>query len=126
MIPRCVVLALLLTTTLLGFARDKQENWVQVTSPHFVVATDGNEKQGRHVADQLERMRSVFHAAFPKMNMDSGGPIVVIAVKGDKDFRALEPEAYLVNGSLKLGGLFLRTADKGKESRCHPGSARRR
>jgi tetratricopeptide (TPR) repeat protein len=112
MIPRCVVLAMLLTTTLLGFARDKQENWVEVTSPHFVVATDGNEKQGRHVADQLERMRSVFHVAFPKMNMDSGGPIVVIAVKGDKDFRALEPEAYLAKGSLKLGGLFLRTADK--------------
>jgi tetratricopeptide (TPR) repeat protein len=112
MIARYVVLALLLTSPLLSPARDKQENWIQVTSPHFVVATDGNEKQGRRVADQFERMRSVFHAAFPKLNMDSGGPIIVIAVKGEKDFRALEPEAYLSKGSLKLGGLFMRTADK--------------
>ena len=29
-----------------------------------------------------------------------------------KDFRALEPEAYLAKGSLKLAGLFLRAADK--------------
>jgi len=112
MTPRGVVLALFLTTTLLGFARDKQENWIQITSPHFVVAADGNDKQARHVADQFERMRSVFHAAFPKMNLDSGGPIIVIAVKGEKDFRTLEPEQYLSKGSLKLGGLFLRTADR--------------
>jgi tetratricopeptide (TPR) repeat protein len=112
MIPRQVVLTLLLTTTLPAFARDKQENWIQVTSPHFVVATDGSDKQARHVADQFERMRSVFHAAFPKLNMDSGGPIIVIAVKGEKDFRTLEPEDYLAKGSLKLGGLSLPTADK--------------
>jgi tetratricopeptide (TPR) repeat protein len=112
MIPRYVALAILLTTTLPAFARDKLENWIQVTSPHFVVATDGSDEQARHVADQFERMRSVFHAACPKLNMDSGGPIIVIAVKGEKDFRRLEPEDYLSRGSLKLGGLFLRTADK--------------
>jgi hypothetical protein len=112
MIPRYVVPALLLITTLLGFAHAKQENWIQVTSPHFVVATDGSEKQARQIADQFERMRSVFHAAFPKLNMDSGGPIIVIAVKGEKDFRTLEPETYLSKGSLKLGGLFMRTQDK--------------
>jgi Tfp pilus assembly protein PilF len=107
-----IALVLLLAAPAVALAGDKQENWIQVTSPHFIVATDGSEKQGRRVADQLERMRSVFHAAFPKLNMDSGGPIVVIAVKGEKDFRALEPEAYLAKGSLKLGGLFLRTTDK--------------
>ena len=93
MISRYVALALLLTTTLPAFARDELENWIQVTSPHFVVATDGSDKQARDVADQFERMRSVFHAVFPKLNMDSGGPIIVIAVKGEKDFRALEPNA---------------------------------
>jgi tetratricopeptide (TPR) repeat protein len=93
-------------------ARDKPQNWIQVTSPHFVVATTRSEKQGRRIADQFERMRSVFHAAFPKLNMDSGTPIIVLAVKDEKDFRALEPEAYLAKGSLKLGGLFMRGADK--------------
>jgi tetratricopeptide (TPR) repeat protein len=93
-------------------ARDKTENWLQVSSPHFVVVTNASEKQGRRVADQFERMRSVFHAAFPKAQVDPGSPIIVLAIKDAKDFRALEPEAYLAKGSLKLGGLFLRAADK--------------
>ena len=36
----------------------------------------------------------------------------MLAIKDEKDFRALEPEAYLAKGSLKLGGLFLRAPDK--------------
>jgi tetratricopeptide (TPR) repeat protein len=110
-LPSSVLLAVLLTTWPAA-ARDKSEPWLQVSTPHFVVVTNGNEKQGRHVADQFERMRSVFHTAFPKAQLDLGSPIVVIAVKEDKDFRALEPEAYLAKGSLKLGGLFLRAPDK--------------
>ena len=42
-------------------ARDKPDNWIEVRSPHFVVTTNANEKQGRRIADQFERMRSVFH-----------------------------------------------------------------
>jgi hypothetical protein len=90
----------------------KQDAWVEVTSPHFTIITNGGEKQGRRVADQFERMRAMFHAAFPKMEVDPASPIVVLAIKDEKDFRALEPEAYLAKGSLKLGGLFLRAADK--------------
>jgi tetratricopeptide (TPR) repeat protein len=111
MFSRTLSIALLFAAPLAP-ARDKPQNWIQVTSPHFVVATSSSEKQGRRIADQFERMRSVFHAAFPKLNMDSGTPIIVLAVKDEKDFRALEPEAYLAKGSLKLGGLFMRGADK--------------
>jgi Tfp pilus assembly protein PilF len=96
----------------LAAARDKSENWTEVRSPHFTVVTNSNEKEGRRVADQFERMRSVFHVAFPKLQMDPGSPIVVLAIKDEKDFKALEPEAYLTKGSLKLGGLFLRAPDK--------------
>jgi len=92
--------------------RDKAENWLEVGSQHFIVITNGNEKQGRHIADQFERMRAVFHVAFPKMQVDPGSPIVVIALKNEKDFRALEPEAYLGKGQLQLAGLFLRAPDK--------------
>ena len=103
---------LLLLAAPLAPARDKTEIWLQVSSPHFVVVTNASEKQGRRVADQFERMRSVFHTAFPKAQVDPGAPIIVLAIRDAKDFRALEPEAYLAKGSLKLGGLFLRAADK--------------
>ena len=112
MLRRALVLALLLAGSA-TLARDKNESWIQITSPHFVVVTNSNEKQGRRIADQFERMRSVFHALFPKVQMDSAGaPIIVLAVNDDKDFRALEPQEYLAKGSVKLGGLFLEAADK--------------
>jgi Tfp pilus assembly protein PilF len=96
----------------LAWARDKQESWIEVTSPHLSVYSDGSEKQARQILDQFERMRLVFQAEFPNMHMELASPIAVIAVKDEKDFRALEPEAYLAKGQLQLGGLFLRAPDK--------------
>jgi tetratricopeptide (TPR) repeat protein len=106
----CLLLAILLSVP--GFGRDKAENWLELRSEHFVVATNSNEKDARKVADQFERMRLVFHAQFPKLQIDPPAPIIVFAIKEDKDFRALEPQEYLAKGQLKLGGLFLRAPDK--------------
>lgn len=108
--PYCLLAAVLAGIPL--SAKDKNDNWIQVTSPHFTVVTNANEKQGRRVADQFERMRAVFHKLLPKLKDDSSSQIIVLAIKDEKDFKALEPEAYLAKGSLRLGGLFLRTADK--------------
>ncbi|MGA6987754.1 MAG: tetratricopeptide repeat protein [Terriglobales bacterium] len=107
-----VVLVLLLFAAVVGMARDKTENWLEVRSQHFTVVTNANEKAGRRIADQFERMRSVFHVAFPRVSIDNGSPIIVLAIKDENDFRALEPQAYLAKGQLKLGGLFLRAPDK--------------
>ncbi len=106
------VLFVLLLLPALATARDKQENWLEVRSEHFTVVTNANEKTGRRMADQFERMRSVFHVAFPHVSIENGSPIIVLAIKDEKDLRALEPQAYLAKGQLKLGGLFLRAPDK--------------
>ena len=112
MLRRAFVFALLLAGPA-ALTRDKNESWTQITSPHFVVVTNSSEKQGRRIADQFERMRSLFQALFPKAQMDAtGAPIIVLAMNDDKDFRLLEPQEYLAKGSLKLGGLFLEAADK--------------
>jgi Tfp pilus assembly protein PilF len=86
--------------------------WVEVQSQHFTLITDAGDKQGRHVLDQLERMRWVFGTLFPKAHVDPAAPIIVIAAKNKKDFAALEPEAYLAKGQISLAGLFLNTQDK--------------
>lgn len=96
----------------LASAGDRPGNWLQVTSQYFSVYCDGSERDARHVADQFERMQLVFHTAFPQLQVDPAVPIVVIAVKDSKDFRALEPESYLGKGQLNLAGLFLRAPDK--------------
>lgn len=97
---------------LVASARDKPENWLEVRSPHFIVLSDSSEKQARQVADQFERMRAVFQDRFPRASIDPGAPIVVLAIKDEKGFRSLEPEAYLGKGKLGLAGLFLRAPDK--------------
>jgi len=107
-----ILLFLLLFTAALALARDKPETWIEVRSQHFVVATNSSEKQGRRIADQFERMRSVFHLRFPNLQIDPPSPVIVLAVNNEKDFRALEPASYLAKGQLKLGGLFLRAPDK--------------
>jgi Tfp pilus assembly protein PilF len=109
---KSLLLPLLVLATAFAHARDKAENWIEIRSPHFTVITNSNEKQGRRVADQFERMRSVFHVAFPKLQIDPGSPLIVLAIRDERDFKALEPAAYLAKGSLKLGGLFLRAPDK--------------
>ncbi len=105
------VLFLLLATIPVS-ARDSNERWLELQSPHFVVLTDSNEKQARRIASQFERMRAVFHTLFPTATADTGSPIVVLALKDKKDFQALEPAAYLAKGQLELAGLFLRAPDK--------------
>jgi tetratricopeptide (TPR) repeat protein len=109
---KSIFLLLPLYIAAFSFARDKPQTWLQVQSPHFVVISNGSEKQARHAADQFERMRMVFHAQFPQMHVDPAAPIVVIATKDEKDFRTLEPQEYLGKGKLQLAGLFLRAPNK--------------
>jgi Tfp pilus assembly protein PilF len=107
-----VALLLFVLAARLASARDKAENWLEVRSQHFTVVTNSNDKTGRRIADQFERMRSVFHQALPHVAVDDGSPVIVMAIKDEKDFRALEPQSYLTKGQIKLGGLFLRAPDK--------------
>lgn len=88
------------------------DQWTQVSSSHFIVVTNANEKQARHLVDQFERMRWVFQTLFPKVNADPAIPIQVYAAKNLKTFQSFEPSAYLSKGSLNLGGYFLPTQDK--------------
>lgn len=105
-----ILLAAALLASLPALARDKVETWIEVRSDHFIVAANANEKQARHVADQFEHMRLFFHALGPKLKIDPPSPIIILAVKDEKNFRALEPDAYLSKGQVSSARAFRRTA----------------
>ena len=88
------------------------DQWLEVSSSHFDVLSNSNEKQARHLVDQFERMRWVFQTLFPKVNTDPPAPIEVYAAKNGKGFQAVEPQAYLAKGQLNLAGYFLTTQDQ--------------
>ncbi|WP_446743173.1 tetratricopeptide repeat protein [Silvibacterium acidisoli] len=85
---------------------------VEVQSPHFTILTNSSEKQGRHVADQLERMRSVFHTLFPNATVDPNSPIIVLALKDKKSFESLLPGDRQGKGQLTLAGYFMQSPEK--------------
>jgi tetratricopeptide (TPR) repeat protein len=110
---RCyVVLLCLVVGAVSASARDSVGHWFEVRSPHFVVLTDSNEKEGLRVASQFERMRAVFHLVMPSASDSAGSPIIVVALKDKKAMQTLEPEVYLAKGQLNLAGLFMRAPDK--------------
>ena len=91
---------------------DKTETWIEVRSPHFIVASNSNEKQARRAADQFEQIRAVFHKEFPKLRVDPGQPIFILAAKNENTLKALLPGFWEVKGHMHPAGLFVSGEEK--------------
>ncbi|HEY6447249.1 MAG TPA: hypothetical protein VIY53_12380, partial [Acidobacteriaceae bacterium] len=105
-------ISLLLLLLVAPVARASAPPWLEVRSQHFTMVTDAGDKEARRLLDQFERMRWVFQTMFPQANVDPGAPIVVIAVRDNKEFQLIEPAAYLGKGTAQLAGYFLKAPDK--------------
>ena len=55
-----------------------EQPWVEVTSPHFSVITDGGEKRAREVTQRFEQMRVAFGVLFAKLTVNTA-PLQIIA-----------------------------------------------
>ncbi len=106
------LLILTLVVAVSAAAREKAENWLEVRSPHFIVVSNANLKQARRAADQFERIRAVFHIAFPHMRVDANAPIIVLAGKDERSLKTLLPEYWEEKGRLHPDGIFLRGPEK--------------
>jgi tetratricopeptide (TPR) repeat protein len=90
------------------------QQWIEVQSPHFTVATDGGEKRARDVATRFEQMRMAFGVLFKKVNVNTA-PLEIIAFRNSKELRQFSP---LYGGKpVELAGFFL-----GDGGRVRPGS----
>ena len=91
---------------------DKPETWIEVRTPHFTVVSNGNEKQARRVADHFEQIRAVMHLALPKLRVDPGQAIVILAVRNENSLKALLPGYWEVKGHLHPAGVFVAGQEK--------------
>src|SRR5215470_16256199 len=85
---------------------DLNQNWVEVRSPHFTVASNAGEKEARRIADQFEQIRVLFHAALPNLRVDPAQPVVILAAKNEATMKALLPEDWEVKGHVHPAGLY--------------------
>ncbi|HTA24693.1 MAG TPA: TonB family protein [Terriglobales bacterium] len=84
----------------------KEQNWVEVRSPNFIVVSNGGDKQARKAALQFEEIRAVFRHSLTVANAHPSPVITVLAVKDENSMRDLLPE-YWVKGHSHPAGLFV-------------------
>lgn len=107
--------SLALVLSLLPFAAsagDTKDNWVEVRSANFLVDSNAGEKEARHVAKQFEEIRGVYREAFPKLRLDLGKPIIILAVKNENSMKALLPAYWEQKGHVHPSGLYLPGEEK--------------
>ncbi|MBZ5701275.1 MAG: tetratricopeptide repeat protein [Acidobacteriia bacterium] len=93
-------------------AGGKDEIWIEVRTPHFLVSSNAGEKQARRVANQFEQIRAVFQAAFPKLRVDPGQPVLILAAKNENSLKALLPAFWEVKGSVHPAGIYTAGPEK--------------
>jgi TonB family protein len=83
----------------------KEQSWVEVRSPNFIVVSNAGEKQARKSAVQMEEIRSVFRQSLKVASSHPSPVITVLAVKDENSMRELLPE-YWVKGHSHPSGIF--------------------
>ncbi|MGO9126336.1 MAG: tetratricopeptide repeat protein [Terriglobales bacterium] len=68
-----------------------EPHWIHVASGHFLLLTDGDEKQGREVAVRFEQMRAVFGQLLMRTRVNMPLPIDIIALKSDDEYANAAP-----------------------------------
>jgi tetratricopeptide (TPR) repeat protein len=108
---RYLLLALI---TLLAVPRSgrTQENWVEARSRNFVVVSDAGPDTARRVAAEFEQFRSVFRAALPRMRLDPGKPMVILAIEKRDTLERLLPGFFETEGRVRPSGVFAAGQEK--------------
>jgi len=94
-----------------AFGQLATQTWTEVRSPHFLVATNGTERQGRQLASRFEAIRSVFENTLG-LRVEPGKPFVVMGFKDEKSMRAAMPRFWEEKGLAHPVGWFMPGQDK--------------
>src|SRR5947209_2505499 len=99
------LLLLICALLLISSSAVAEQQWVEVTSPHFSVLTDAGEKRGRDGAVRLQQMRTAFGLLFQKVNVNTPVKLQIVAYRNSKELRQVAP---LFEGKpITLSGFFL-------------------
>jgi tetratricopeptide (TPR) repeat protein len=113
LLARCLFLAVLLFSvpaSSVASTRNSEPKWIRVSSAHFSVLTDANEKKGREISLRLEQMRDIFSQLFLKGKLLLPEPLDVIALQSDEEYIRVAP---LRQGQpISAPGFFLHGDDR--------------
>ena len=81
-----------------------EKPWIEVSSPHFRVLTNGSENEARRVAHEFEQVRFVFAELNPRSRLEGGAPLTIFAARDEPTANRLEP--YLWRAKVKVAGVY--------------------
>jgi tetratricopeptide (TPR) repeat protein len=110
--PSVSLIALTFVTSLAAFATKKPQTWLELRSPHFILITNGDEKQARHVAQQFELIRGIFKKVYPRARVDPGEPVIILAAKDESSLKVLLPAFWEKKGQAHPDGIFVHGQEK--------------
>src|SRR5215470_15408291 len=103
-----VALVLVAATPMLGWP-GFEDAWIEVSSSHFDVLTDGGENSGREIGQQFEQMRSAFAQLF-STQVKQSVPLQIIALKNSRQISQYSP---LYQGKpVRSTGFYLHSQDR--------------
>jgi tetratricopeptide (TPR) repeat protein len=86
--------------------------WIEVRSPHFVVASNSGEGAARSILWQFEQIRAVVEKLWPWAQVDPDRPILVLAVRDEASMKALAPESWEKKGAVRPTSIFVSGPDR--------------
>jgi tetratricopeptide (TPR) repeat protein len=104
MTRRLAISFLAIAVLAISLPADKPQ-WVEVTTPNFIVVSNGGQGTAERVAIQFEQIRAIFRKALPYAGAHESPVITVIAAKDEKSLRELLPE-YWDKGHSHVAGVF--------------------
>jgi TonB family protein len=90
----------------------KEQTWIELRSPNFVVVTNASEKQARRVAYQFELVRAVFQEFFRISGPSKDQPLIIVAAKDEDTLKTLLPEYWSKKGSMHPAGIYFAGPEK--------------
>jgi tetratricopeptide (TPR) repeat protein len=86
---------------------DKSQ-WVEVTTPNFIVVSNGGQGTAERVAAQFEQIRAIFRKALPYASAHESPVMTVLAAKDEKSLSELLPEFWEKGHEHRVGIFFYR------------------
>jgi tetratricopeptide (TPR) repeat protein len=84
-----VLLAICFSVT----ANAADQQWLRVSTDHFIVLTDAGQKKGHEIAARLEQMRAIFGRLLGRKKLVMAKPLEVIAIGNPATYAQLAPTA---------------------------------
>src|SRR5208337_2532968 len=103
---RCFCAAAVMAVPL---AHAAEPRWIRVSSSHFLVVTNADQKQGQEVVVRFEQMRSTFGQLLMRSHINLPEPVEIIALRSQEGYSAVVPARQ---GPLLSDGFFIPGEDR--------------